>query len=120
VGLEEDVEELLAELVDGPVLEALHLLAREQARLGVGCHAAGRAPDSEVPQRLEPAQRIGIKFAVIEDAAHPRPLDEVVGQDLVPQVHYLARLRKEAVSANVEAEALVLDGPADAADVGRI
>src|SRR5579864_2997084 len=36
VGLEEDREELLAELVDGPVLERFHVLAGRKTRLGIG------------------------------------------------------------------------------------
>ena len=113
VGLEEDVEELLAELVDGPILERLHVLAREKPGLAIGEHAHRRAPQPQVAERLEPAQRIGIIFAVVKDAAHPRPLNEVVREDLVPEVDHLARLGEEAVPADVEAEAVVLDGAAD-------
>ena len=76
--------------------------------------------EAEVAQRLEGAQRVGVEPALVEDARQARPLDEVVGQDLVPQRHDLARLREEAVAADVEQEALVIDRAADAADIGRI
>ena len=75
---------------------------------------------AEVAQRLEPAQRIGIIFAVVEDAAHPRALDEVVREDLVPQIDHLARLGEEAVPADIEAKSLMLDRAADPADIGRV
>src|SRR3546814_16984729 len=53
-------------------------------------------------------------------AAHPRPLDEIVGQNLVPQLDDFAALRKEAMPTDVEAKALMLDRPADPADVNRV
>ena len=53
-------------------------------------------------------QRIGVELAAVVDARQPRPLDEVVGQDLVPQIHDLLRLGEEAVAADVEQEALVV------------
>ena len=64
--------------------------------------------DAEIAQRLEGAQRIGIEFAAVVDARQPRPLDEIVGQDLVPQVDHFLRLGEEAVAADVEQEALVV------------
>src|SRR3546814_19793035 len=75
--------------------------------------------DAQIPQRLERAQRIGIIFALLIDSAHPRPLDEIVGQDLVPQVDDFLAFREEAVTADVEAKALMLDRAADAADIMR-
>lgn len=120
IGLEEDRIELASELVDRPVLEAADRLVRKQLRPRIARHAQGRAHDPEVPQRLERAQRIGIEFALIIDAAHPRALDEVVGQYLVPQVDDLLAFREEAVPADVEAESLMLDRAADPADIDGV
>ena len=47
-------------------------------------------------------------LAVVVDAATTRALEQVVGQQLVPQVLDLLRLREEAVAADVEVVALVL------------
>src|SRR3546814_1395107 len=94
-------------LVDRPVLETTHFLLGQQLRRGIAHHAQGRPHDAEVPQRLERAQRIGVEFALIIDAAHPRPLDEIVGQNLVPQLDDFAALRKEAMPTDVEAKALM-------------
>jgi len=74
------------------------------------------APD----RHLECAQRIGVEFAFVENAAHLRALDEIVGQDFVPQVDYRPGLRETPVPADVEAIALVLDRAADPADVNRV
>ncbi len=120
VGLEEDREELLAELVDRPVLEAASVLPGEQLPAQIARHAQRRAEHAEVPQRLERTQRIAVELALIIDAAHPRALDEIVRQDLVPEIDHLARLREESVAADVESEAVVLDGAADAADIDGI
>ena len=81
---------------------------------------AALVEDAEIAQRLEGAQRIGVEFAAVVDARQARPLDEVVGQDLLPQVDDFLRLREEAVPADVEHEAVVLDGAADAADIDRV
>ena len=74
--------------------------------------------DAEVVQRLEGLERIGEELAVVVDARQARALDEVVGQDLRPEVVDLLRLGEEAVAADVELEVLVAGGAADAADVG--
>ena len=117
VGLEKDRIELPAERIDGPVLEALDLLVGEHLRLGKTHHAQRRAHDPQIPQRFECAQRIGIEFSLVIDPAHPRALNEIVGQDLVPQINHLFGLRKEPVPTDVKAVAFVLHGPADPADV---
>ena len=59
-------------------------------------------------------------MAVVVDARQARALDEVVGQDLLPEVDDLLGLGEEAVAADVEQEVLVAGGAADAADVGRV
>jgi hypothetical protein len=111
---------LLAELVHRPVAEALGVLAGKELRLGERGHAHCRTPQAEVPQGLEGAQRIGVEFALIIDAAHPRPLNEIVRQDLVPEIDHFLGFRKEAVAADVEPETLMLHGAADAADIDRV
>ena len=120
IGLEEDRIELVAELVDRPVLEAPHILVRKDLRLAIAQHAQGRAPDAEIPQGFKSAKWIAVEFAFIIDAAHPGPLDEVVGQNLVPQIDHLLALRKEAMPANIKTETFMLHRPADPADILRI
>src|SRR5690606_19121916 len=117
---EEDGIELLAELVRSPVLKALHFLDREKPVPKIAEHAGGGAPDPEIAQGFEGAQRIGVELALVIDAAHPRTLDEVVGQDLVPQIHDLFALREEAMATDVEPIAFVLHCAADATNVGGI
>ena len=120
VGLEEDREQPLAELVGDPVVEALGIGGGEGLLVQVGEHAQRQLDVAEVVQRLEGLERIGEVVAVVVDARQPRALDEVVGQDLLPEVDHLLRLGEEAVAADVEQEVLVAGGAADAADVGRI
>ena len=87
--------------------------------IGIGQHAGGAGEYPEIAQRLERAQRIGIEFSAIIDARQPRPRDEVVRQDLVPEVDDFLGLGEEPVAANVEQEILVPHGAADAADIDR-
>ena len=120
VGLEEHAEQPLAELVAHPVVEALRLRDRRHLGPRVGQHAGGAGEDAEIGERLERLERIGIEFPVVVDAREARPLDEIVGQDLAPQVDHLLRLGKEAMAADVEGEALVAHRAADPADIDRI
>ena len=120
IGFEEDAEQLRAELVDRPILERTRLLLGKQLPARIARHAERRAPHAEIEQGLERAQRVGVEFALIIDAAHPRALDEIVRQDLVPQIDHFAALREESMTADVEAKTLVLDGTADPADIDRV
>ena len=110
----------MAELVDRPVFEALHIFFGEEFGPAKTCHAQRRADDAKITQRFEGAERIAVEFAFIINAAHPRTLDEIVGQDFIPQRDHFLRFRKKAVAADVEAEALMFDGPADPADIDGV
>ena len=117
VGLEEVVVEPPAEAGDDPALERVGVLRRTDARPAVGKHAADGLDDPEVAQRVRRLQRVVVELAAVEDAAHPRPHQEVlVRQDLVPERLDLGHLGEEPVAADVEAPALALGGAADAAD----
>ena len=120
VGLEEDREQPVAELVRHPLAKVLRVGVGKRLLVGVRQHAHRALDDAEVAQRLERLQRIGVELAVVVDAAQARALDEVVGQDLVPEVDDLLRLGEEAVAADVEKKALIVNGAADAADIGRV
>ena len=68
-------------------------------------------------ERVEGLERVVEVLAVVEDAAHAGPQEEVlVGEDLVPEVLDGLHLGEEAVAADVEAPAVALDGAGDAAD----
>ncbi len=120
VGLEEDREQLFAELVAHPLVEGLRLRHRSRLGVGVGEHASRALDDAEIAQRLECVERIGVELAAVEDARQPRPLDEIVRQDLAPEVDHLLRFREEAMAADIEHEVLVVHGAADAAHIDRI
>ena len=107
VGLEEDGEEPLAELVAHPLMERLRRRDRPHAGPAVGGDAGDAFEDAEVAQRLEGLQRIGVELALVIDARQARAIDEIVGQDLVPEVDDLSsRLREEPVAADVETGSL--------------
>ena len=73
--------------------------------------------DAEVREGVAGLERVVEELVVVEDAAHPGPHDEVlVRQDLVPERLDLGHLGEEAVTTDVEAPAVALDGLGDAAD----
>ena len=120
VGLEENLEQPLAELVAHPFMESARRRDGKNFRVGVGRQARRAGEHAELEQRFEGLERVGEELAVVVDARQPRPRDEIVGQDLLPQRHDLLRFGEEAVAADVEQEALVVDGAADAADIDRV
>ena len=68
-------------------------------------------------ERVHGLERVVEELAVVVDAAHAGPEQEVVvRQDLVPERLDLRHLGEEAVAADVEAPAVALDGAADATD----
>ena len=76
-----------------------------------------RLDEAEVAQAFHGSQRIVVELAVVVDAAHAGPHQEIlVGQDLVPERLDFGHLGEEAVAADVEAPAVALDGPADPPD----
>ncbi len=120
VGLEEDREQALAELVGHPVVKVLGVGGGEGLLVQKRQHAQRRFHVAQVVQRLEGLERIGEVAAVVIDARQARALDEVVGQNLFPEVDDLLGLGEEAVPADVEQEILVAGGAADAAHVRGI
>ena len=75
-----------------------------------------RVPDAEPAERVGRLQRIVEELAVVVDAREARHRDELVAEDLVPELFDGRDLGEEAVAADVEAIALVLRGARDAAD----
>src|SRR5882672_12504301 len=115
VGLEEDAEEPPPELVPHPVLEASGVLYRVDARPRVAGQAPHRFNRPEVPERVGSLDRISEKASAVIDPRQAPPVQHLVAEDLGPEVFDLLVLGEEAVTADVEAIALVLDGPGQAA-----
>src|SRR5439155_15150634 len=107
VGLEEDAEESPAEPVGDPVLEVARLLDWEDASPEVGRHTTQRFSEAELAERLAGLQRVGEKLAPVIDARRTRALQQIVRQQLSPQLFHRPRLREEAMPANVEMKTLV-------------
>jgi hypothetical protein len=102
-----------------------HDVALERALVGrrahphpeVGQDAAQGLEDAEVAQGVEGPDRVVVELALVVDAAHARPQEEVVArEDLVPQALHRGDLGEEAVPADVEAPALALHRAGDAPD----
>ena len=120
VGLEKDAEQPVPELVGDPILECLRIPDREDAGLEVGHHAEGGLEETQLGQGVHRPQWVVEQLAVIEDARLARPRDQLVAQDVIPQRLDLGGLGEKAVAADIEAEALVVFGPRNTADVHRI
>ena len=115
VRLEEVPEEATAEAVGDPLVESGLILVRANLPLGVAQQDPARSVRTHVEQRVEGLQRIGKILTAVEDAAHPRALQEIVGQDFLPQGLDRLHLREETVAADVVAVALVDLGAGDSA-----
>jgi hypothetical protein len=117
VGLEEEVEQPLAEAVRDPLLEVLlaplGLHERPQVR-EAGAHELDGA---ELLDHVRAAERVVEELAVPVDARHARALEELLAHDFVPEVVDLLGLREEAVAAEVEAVAVADLGLRQAADL---
>ena len=87
IGFEEYREQLVTELVDGPILETLHIAVGKCLGLDIARHAQSRTPDAQIEQSLKRAQRIAVKFALIINPAHPWALNKIVRQYLIPKVY---------------------------------
>ena len=85
-----------------------------------GSASSRRASASCSAQRLEGLERISVELAFVIDSRQAGTVDEIVWQDLVPEIDDFLRFREEAVAADVEQKAFVIDRAADAADIDRV
>jgi hypothetical protein len=117
IGGKEHLVETLAEIRRNPVLERL---GRQPGRGRPAPQIrGGTAPgleDAEPRQNVPRQQRIGEVLAVVVDARQPRPREEVVTHQVLPQSLDLRDLREESVTTEIEAVAVVLDRLGDPAD----
>jgi hypothetical protein len=120
VGLEEGQEEAPPEAVGHPLLEGVLDLAGEHRPAQVAEADQDALDEAEAHQRVQRLERVVEELLLVVDAREARPLEELVGQDLLPHLVDLHRLGEEAVAAHVEVEVLVLLGAGDAADGVRL
>src|SRR5665213_924043 len=120
VGLEKDAVEAPSELVAHPILEAPRIWDRRDTRSGV----AGQAPDglhkTEVPKCIRRLKRVGEKAVPVIDARQAISRQHLGTKDLGPEVLDLLVLREEAVAADVEPIAVVLDRAGKPPDVAGV
>ncbi len=117
VGLEEEVEQALAEAVGDPLLERVLRPLGLDGGPQVGEPGAGQLDRAELADHVGAVERVVEELLVPVDARLARALEELVAHDLVPEVVDLPVLGEEAVAAEVEAVAVAHLGPGDAADL---
>jgi hypothetical protein len=117
VGLEEELEQPLAEAVRDPLLQGLLLALALQRRPQVGEHGPSELDRAELLDDVSAAQGVVKELAVPVDARHARTAQELLAHDLVPEGVDLLGLGEEAVAAEVEPVAVALDGLGDAAEL---
>ena len=110
----------MTKLVYRPILKAADIFIRKGLGLHIARHAQRRSDNAKVEQCFERTQRIAVESAFIIDPAHARTLNEVVGQNLVPQIDHFFRFGKKAVAADVKAISVNFDRAADAADIAFV
>ncbi len=116
VAAEEVLVEPPPELAHVEALEVAGVLGRADLHPRVGAHTPHRLHRAEVAQGVDRLERVVVELAPVEDPRHPGALEELLlAEDLEPEVVDLADLGEEPVTADVEAPAVTLDGPADPA-----
>jgi hypothetical protein len=117
VGLEEEVEEPLAEAVGDPLLEVVLLALGLRQRPQVGEAGARQLDGAELLDDVAAVERVVEELAVPEDARHPGAQQELLTHHLVPEVVDLLGLGEEAMAAEIEAVAVAHLGLGQAADL---
>ena len=85
---------------------------------GVRAQASSRLDHAKAAHDVLGAQRVGEVVAAVVDAGEPGTHEELVTERLLPHLLHPRDLREEAVTAEVEAEPVVLDGLRDTSDLG--
>ena len=117
VGLEEDAVEAPAELVAHPLFERPRVLDREHASPEVARKAAHSLDRAQVPKGVHSLDRVSEEPAAVVDAREPAPVQQLGAEDLRPQLLDLVVLGEEAVAADVEPVAVVLDRAGQPSDL---
>ncbi len=117
VGLEEEVEQPLAEAVGDPLLEVVLPALGLDQRPQVGEAGAGQLDRAELLDDVASVERVVEELAVPEDARHAGAEQELLAHHLVPEIVDLLGLGEEAVAAEIEAVAVADLGLGQAADL---
>jgi hypothetical protein len=116
-GLEEGLEQPLAEAIGHPLFERVLARARKYLPPEIAQHGENARAEPEPQQGIERTKRVVEELSVVVDAGEPGPADEILAEHLAPQLFDLRDLGVEAVTAQVEAEALEGRGARQSADV---
>ena len=115
VGREEHLVQPPAEAPRDPLLERVGVPGR-RTRAQIGPQRARQLDRPQVAHDVDRVERVGEHPPAVADARHPRPDDQLVAQDLLPQRLHLGVLGEEPVAAQIEAETVAFLGPREAAD----
>jgi hypothetical protein len=119
VRAEEQLEQPPAEAVADPLLERLGVPACDAGpRRAVRRRAARQLDRPDLADDVLKAKGIVDEAPAPEDPRQPRAQEQLVAEHLVPQVLHLARLREEAVAAEVEAVAVAHHRARQPSDLG--
>ncbi|CAB4882193.1 unannotated protein [freshwater metagenome] len=116
VGAEEDLVETTAEAAGDPLLEGVLRTSRTQPRRGVAEPTARELRGTELAHELRRRERVVDEAAAVEDPREARTLEQLVAEDLVPELLDLGGFRVEAVAAEIEPPAVADLGAREAAD----
>ena len=97
-------------MVGHPVLEALWMSIGNNASLDIAGDTANRLNEAKIEQGIEGFEWIIEIFASIDDTGKARTNEQIIAQNLGPQIFDLSALGKEAMAADIKAVAIVFDG----------
>ena len=98
----------------------LGILDGTDARPDIARHAADRLEGTHVEQRIGGPERIVEVLAIVVDAREPVAGQHLIAQNLRPEILDLLTFGEEAMAADIEAIATVLDRAGNAANEVRI
>ncbi len=116
VGLEEDLEEPLPEPIGDPLFEVFLHRVGTPVPAEVAQHHPHGLDHAEPSKRVAGLEGIVEILPIVENPGHARHGDELVPQNLVPEVEHRSDLGEEAMPPDIEAVSLVSRGAGDASD----
>src|SRR5438067_13851675 len=109
----------LAEAVGHPLLKRVFAAFGLERRPQVGAAAADQLDRSELADYIEALEGVLKELVVPVDPGLPRPLEEFLLHDLMPEIVHLLHLGEETVAAEVEAVSVPDLSAGQPADLAR-
>jgi hypothetical protein len=114
IGFEKDLEQALPETVADPCGKIVFGTDWESLGPDIAEYTAGGFQRTKANQGVHSLEGVIKELAIVEDARHPRALQEILSEELVPHAVDEGDLCEKTVPPDVEEVSLVLGSPGQA------